>query len=41
MRKENPSRSDLHMVPTKPTSGTELAKRRQNMTEEYRRIKKR
>jgi hypothetical protein len=32
---------DLHMVRPEPTSGRELTKREQNMTEEYSRMKKR
>jgi hypothetical protein len=32
---------DLHTVRPEPTSGRELTKRRQNTSEEYRRIKKR
>jgi hypothetical protein len=34
-------RGDLHTVPTDSTPGGELTKRKQNATEEYRRINKR
>jgi hypothetical protein len=34
-------RGDLHTVRPEPTSGREPTERRQNTTEEYRRIKKR